>query len=97
MVRYIQQQFVTLLGKEVTVGDTAQDFTVLAEPFESGDTCRFERENLVKISVIPSICIVGVCSVETRKFNEEAASLGDDVQVLTLSADCFCTSKMVCS
>ena len=36
--------------------------------------------------MIPSID-TGVCSTQTRKFNEEAATLGDDVQVLTISVN----------
>ena len=28
-----------------------------------------------------------VCDVQTKKFNEEAAKLGDDVEILTLSMD----------
>ena len=38
------------------------------------------------ISVIPSID-TGVCSKQTRRFNEEAAKLGDTVNILTVSAD----------
>jgi len=38
------------------------------------------------ISVIPSID-TGVCSRQTRRFNEEAAALGDKVNILTVSAD----------
>ena len=76
---------VTLLGKEVAVGDTAQDFTVLANDL-SPVTLADSKGKIRLISVIPSID-TGVCSTQTRKFNEEAASLGDDVQVLTISAD----------
>jgi thioredoxin-dependent peroxiredoxin len=76
---------VTLLGKEVVVGDTAQDFTVLANDL-SPVTLSDSKGKIRLISVIPSID-TGVCSTQTRKFNEEAASLGEDVQVLTISAD----------
>lgn len=76
---------VTLLGNEIAVGDTAPDFTVLANdlsPVTLADT----KGKIRLISVIPSID-TGVCATQTRKFNEEAASLGDDVRILTISCD----------
>ena len=76
---------ITLLGKEVSVGDLANDFTVLAN--DLSPVTLADSNGLVRlISVIPSID-TGVCSAQTRKFNEEASSLGDDVRVLTISAD----------
>ena len=76
---------VTLLGKEVAVGDTAPDFTVLANDL-SPVTLADSKGKIRLISVVPSID-TGVCSVQTRKFNEEASSLGDDVEILTISVD----------
>ncbi len=38
------------------------------------------------LSVIPSID-TSVCSAQTRRFNQEAAQLGDGIVVLTISAD----------
>ncbi len=76
---------VTLLGNEVSVGDEAPDFTVLANdlsPVTFSDTNGTVR----LISVVPSLD-TGVCSAQTKKFNEEAESFGDDVNVLTISAD----------
>ncbi|MGG3450749.1 thiol peroxidase [Domibacillus aminovorans] len=74
----------TLIGNEVKVGDKAPDFNVLANDLSSvtlADTTGKVR----LISVIPSID-TGVCSTQTRRFNEEAAKV-DNVQVLTVSAD----------
>ncbi|KXH87181.1 thiol peroxidase [Sporosarcina sp. HYO08] len=76
---------VTLLGKEVSVGDKAPDFTVLANDL-SPVTLADSKGKIRLISVIPSID-TGVCATQTRKFNEEAAALGNDVQVLTISCD----------
>lgn len=76
---------VTLLGTEVSVGDTAPDFTVLANDL-SPVTLADSKGKVRLISVVPSLD-TGVCSVQTRKFNEEAASLGEDVRVLTISCD----------
>src|SRR5690606_41161482 len=38
------------------------------------------------VSVVPSID-TGVCDAQTRRFNEAAAALGDNVVVLTVSVD----------
>lgn len=38
------------------------------------------------LSVVPSLD-TGICDAQTRRFNEEAASFGDNVVVLTVSAD----------
>ncbi|MCG7335521.1 thiol peroxidase [Sporosarcina sp. ACRSM] len=76
---------VTLLGKEVAVGDTAPDFTVLANDL-SPVTLADSKGKIRLISVVPSVD-TGVCAVQTRKFNEEAASLGDNVEILTISVD----------
>ncbi|MFC5590405.1 thiol peroxidase [Sporosarcina soli] len=76
---------VTLLGKEVAVGDTAPDFTVLSNDLNPV-TLADSKGKIRLISVVPSVD-TGVCAVQTRKFNEEAASLGDDVEILTISVD----------
>jgi len=76
---------VTLPGNEVKVGDQAPDFTVLANdlsPVSLKDTAGKVR----LVSVVPSLD-TGVCSDQTKRFSEEAASLGDNVEVLAVSAD----------
>ena len=76
---------VTLPNKEVKVGDQAPEFTVLStglEPVTLQDTAGKIR----LVSVVPSLD-TGVCSDQTKRFSEEAASLGDHVEVLTISAD----------
>ena len=75
---------VTLIGEEVKVGDTAKDFTVLAQglqPYALNDG----KGTVHLISVVPSID-TGVCDAQTRRFNEEASKL-PNVEVLTVSVD----------
>ncbi|MER2260986.1 MAG: thiol peroxidase [Psychrobacillus sp.] len=76
---------VTLLGKEVEVGEKAPNFTVLANNL-SPVTLEDSAGKTRLISVVPSLD-TGVCSAQTNKFNESAASLGDDVVILTISVD----------
>lgn len=76
---------VTLVGEQAKVGDKAPDFTVLANnlnPVSLADS----KGKVRLISVVPSLD-TGVCAAQTRRFNEEAANLGEDVEILTISVD----------
>jgi len=75
----------TLVGPELKVGDKAPDFTVSKSLTESASLKDFAGK-IKLISVVPSID-TGVCDAQTRRFNEEAAKLGDKVVVLTISND----------
>lgn len=75
---------VTLVGNEVNVGDKAPNFKVLANDL-SEVTLDDSKGHVRLISVVPSID-TGVCDAQTRRFNEEAASL-PGVKVLTISVD----------
>ena len=84
---------VTLLGTEVNVGDTAPEFTVLANDM-SPVTLADSKGSVRLISVVPSID-TGVCDAQTRRFNEEAANL-DNVKILTVSVDLPFAQKRWC-
>lgn len=75
----------TLLGPEVKVGDAAVDFEVLANDLSPVKLSDYKGK-VVIISAVPSLD-TPVCDVQTRKFNEEATGLSDDVVVLTISTD----------
>lgn len=87
---------VTLIGKEIKVGDKAPDFTVLTndlQPYSLKDAA----DKVKIISVVPSLD-TGVCEFQTTHFNQEASNLGD-VLILTISVDLpfaqqrFCGAK----
>lgn len=75
---------VTLVGQQISVGDTAPDFTVLSNNLQPVSLSDYQGK-IKLISVVPSID-TGVCSEQTKRFNEEADKL-DNVQVLTISMD----------
>lgn len=75
---------VTLLGKEVKVGDKAPDFTVLSSTLTPTTLVDFEGKVKV-IAVYPSID-TGICAAQNRRFNQEADKL-KDVAVLSISVD----------
>lgn len=83
----------TLLGKEIKVGDKAPDFTVIKT--DSNPYTLKDAGNSVKIiSVVPSVD-TGVCELQTINFNEAAAELGD-VVILTISVDLPFAQKRFC-
>lgn len=75
---------VTLVGQEVKVGDKAPNFTVLSNDLKEVNLDDYKGK-VKLIAAVPSID-TGVCSAETKRFNEEADKL-DNVQVLTISMD----------
>lgn len=75
---------VTILGEPVTVGSAAPDFSVLANDLSVKTLADYEGLKKL-ISVVPSID-TGVCSTQTRKFNEEAVGI-DNAVVITISCD----------
>ncbi|MCJ8010372.1 thiol peroxidase [Paenibacillus sp. KQZ6P-2] len=75
----------TLVGPQLQAGDQAPDFTVSKNLLEQA-TLKDYAGKIKLISVVPSLD-TGVCDAQTRRFNEEAGALGDEVIVLTISAD----------
>lgn len=75
----------TLVGEEVKVGDLAPDFEVLANDLSPVKLSDYMGKIRV-ISVVPSLD-TPICDIQTRKFNEQAGALGEDVVVLTISMD----------
>ena len=63
----------------------APDCTLLANDMSEVRLGTFKGK-VVIIASVPSLD-TPVCSAETRRFNEEAASLSDDVVILAISAD----------
>jgi thiol peroxidase len=83
-----------VIGDMLEVGQQAPDFELLAND-RSKRTLANYTGKVVVISTIPSID-TGVCSAQTRRFNQEAADLGDNIVVLTVSADTTFALKRFC-
>lgn len=75
----------TLVGPELRPGDAAPDFTCATGMTE---TLSLKQTGAKKrlFSVVPSLD-TKVCSVQTKKFNEQLAKLGDSVECYTVSMD----------
>jgi len=84
----------TLLGNEVKAGDTAPDAGLLDNDLNHVDISSY-RGKICVISSVPSLD-TPVCDLETRRFNQEAENLGEDVTILTVSMDLPFAQKRWC-
>lgn len=84
----------TLLGPELKVGDTAPDFAVVDNALAAVTLASYAGKIRI-ISAVPSLD-TPVCDTETRRFNQEAASLTGDAVVLTVSLDLPFAQKRWC-
>lgn len=75
----------TLEGAPVKVGQKAPDFQVVSNDMKDKSLKDYAGKVLIICSV-PSLD-TGVCSKETHTFNQRAADLSDDVEILTISRD----------
>lgn len=73
-----------VIGEMLQVGQQAPDFTLVANDMSTRTLADY-GDKVKIVSVIPSID-TGVCSAQTRRFNEEAAKL-ENIAVITVSAD----------
>jgi thiol peroxidase len=84
----------TLVGPELKVGDKAPDFAALdnaLKPVRLSDTGHKTRI----FSVLPSLD-TPVCDAQTKRFNEEAATL-NGVDIYTVSMDLPFAQKRFCN
>lgn len=84
----------TLLGPELKMGDKAPDFSVVDNAL-TPVTLGSHAGKIRVISAVPSLD-TPVCDTETRRFNQEAASLPANVVVLTVSLDLPFAQKRWC-
>jgi thiol peroxidase len=84
----------TLTGKEVRVGDPAPACEMIANDLSPVKLSSYQGKICV-ISSVPSLD-TPVCDIQTRRFNKEAADLGADVTILTVSMDLPFAQKRWC-
>jgi len=87
-------KYVTLLGKQIQVGEQAPNFKVVDKNFAPVTLKDFSEQTLL-ISVVPSLD-TGVCSLQTKRFNEAAAKLPKNITILTISNDLPFAQKRFC-
>ena len=85
----------TLVGPEIKVGDKAPDFKVADNSLHAATLDSF-RGKIKIITSVPSLD-TPVCDMETRRFNEEAGKMPDNVVVLAVSMDLPFAQKRWCA
>ena len=84
----------TLLGNELKVGDKAPDVELSDNDLNPVKISAYLGKVCV-ISTVPSLD-TPVCDMETRRFNQEGANLGDGIVILTVSVDLPFAQKRWC-
>jgi thiol peroxidase len=84
----------TLMGNPIGVNDPAPDVELLDNTLNPVKLSDY-RGKICVISSVPSLD-TPVCDMETRRFNTEAAELGPDVAILTVSMDLPFAQKRWC-
>lgn len=84
----------TLIGNPLKPGDQAPDATLIKQDLNPIHLRDYFGKVLL-ISVVPSLD-TGVCSAQTKRFNQEASQLPESVRVLTVSMDLPFAQKRFC-
>lgn len=91
----IGDNFVTLIGDEVKVGDVAPEFTSVVAGWTKVNPLQESKGKVIILSAVPSLD-TDTCDRETRRFNEEAAKLSDEIIIYTVSCDFPMAQKRWC-
>jgi len=83
-----------LEGEELKVGQAAPDVELVAVDLSAKKISDYRGKVLI-LSTVPSLD-TSTCNVQTRRFNEEAAELGSDIAIATVSMDLPFAQKRWC-
>lgn len=75
----------TILGNEIKEGQSAPDFRLVGKDMADVTLDNFKGKVLI-LSVVPSLD-TPTCSIQTKRFDQEATSLSKDTVILTVSMD----------
>jgi len=77
---------VSVLGMDLQTGSPAPEFHAVNLSWEEIFALESTRGKVRIIASLPSLD-TSVCDIETRRFNQEAASLSSDIAIIMISAD----------
>ena len=89
------EKFVTIIGDDVKVGDVAPEFTSVVPGWAAVNPLQESKGKVIILSAVPSLD-TETCDRETRRFNEEASKLSDDIIIYTISTDFPMAQKRWC-
>lgn len=85
----------TVIGEDIEVGQNAPDFTLHALDWSIIHGMADTKGKVRIIAAVPSLD-TGTCDRETRRFNQEAASLDEDIVIMVISTDLPYAQKRWC-
>lgn len=85
----------TVVGPDLISGDLAPEFTATAQDWSLLSMLKSTDGKVRIIAAVPSLD-TSVCDRETRRFNQEAASISQDVAIIVISTDLPFTQKRWC-
>jgi thiol peroxidase len=86
----------TVIGPDIKVGQDAPEFTAHAQDWSFVNVLEATKGKVRVITALPSLG-TSVCETETRRFNQEAASLDPDIAIIGISTDLPYTLKNWCA
>ena len=89
-------KFATVIGMDVQVGQPAPHFTAAALDWKPVDPIAESKGKVAILCAVPSLD-TETCDRETRRFNEEASKLSDDIIVWAISTDFPFAQKRWCA
>lgn len=88
-------KFATVIGDDVKVGDAAPEFTSVVTGWGTVNPLQESKGKVIILCAVPSID-TETCDIETRRFNQEASNLSDDIVIYTVSTDFPFAQKRWC-
>lgn len=88
-------QDATIVGADIQIGDEAPEFTAQTQDWQSIPVLASTKGKVRIIAAVPSLETT-TCDRETRRFNQEAAALSEDIVVIVISTDLPYTQKRWC-
>lgn len=88
-------QDMTIVGDDLVIGQSAPEFIAHAQDWTLINGLASTQGKVRIIAALPSLD-TSVCDRETRRFNQEAAALGEDIAILILSTDLPFAQKRWC-
>lgn len=88
-------QDATIIGPDLVPGDIAPEFTATTQNWTREAVLAASNGKIRIIAAIPSLN-TSVCDRETRRFNQEAASLSKDISIIVISTDLPFAQKQWC-
>jgi thiol peroxidase len=85
----------TVIGDDIKVGKKAPNFTAFKTDWTPIKVLKETKGKVRIITALPSLD-TDVCDRETRRFNEEAAALGQDIVIFAISTDLPYAQKRWC-